>query len=73
MSDAQSIITRLDTLLGDTTQDLYGQTVKFDWEIYNRMFQFITSLDPSKMEDDQLQTIMSIVDDIEFEESEDLD
>jgi hypothetical protein len=73
MSDVESVISRLDTLLGDTTQDLYGQSVKFDWEIYNRMFQFITSLDPSKMEDDQIQTIMGIIEDIEFEESEDLD
>jgi len=71
MSEVQSVIDRLDTLLGDTTQDLYGQSVKFDWEIYNRMFQFITSLDPSKMEDEQLQIVMGIIDDIEFEEQED--
>jgi len=71
MSEVQSVIDRLDTLLGDTTQDLYGQSVKFDWEIYNHMFQFITSLDPSKMEDEQLQIVMGIIDDIEFEEQED--
>jgi len=41
-----------------------------DNDLMERMFRFITSLEPNQLENQQIETVMGIVDDVEFLEEE---
>ena len=62
-----NILKKLDTLLGNQGNDLYGVYAKNDDEIFNRMFEFITSLEPDQLSEEQAGIIMDIIDDTEME------
>ena len=71
MSDASDVISKLDRLLGNANNDrLYGRKVVTDNDLMERMFRFITSLEPNQLENQQIETVMGIVDDVEFLEEE---
>jgi len=71
MSDVSDVISKLDRLLGNANNDrLYGRKVVTDNDLMERMFRFITSLEPKQLEDQQIETVMGIVDDVEFLEEE---
>ena len=71
MSDVSDVISKLDRLLGNANNDrLYGRKVVTDNDLMERMFRFITSLEPNQLENQQIETVMGIVDDVEFLEEE---
>jgi len=62
------VLDRLRTLLGNTDDNnMFGVEPNFDEEIYDRMWEFITSLDPEQLTDDQADNVISIIEDIELE------
>jgi len=72
MDNTIDVIQKLDTLLGNVNKDnLYGQKVIKDDELMHRMFEFIIGLEPEQLNDGQINTIMDIIDDIEFLDEED--
>jgi len=62
------VLDKLDTLLGNRNDNgMYGVTAKDDDQIFDRMFEFIISLDPEQLSEGQAETIMNIIEDVEME------
>lgn len=63
------VLSKLNTLLGArSTNDLYGVRPVYNEEedIFDRMFEFIISLDPEQLTEEQASEVMDIVEDIEL-------
>jgi len=50
------------------TQDLSGLDVVFDEEIFNRALDLIVGLEPEQLNDEQLEEVMSLLDDLKTED-----
>ncbi len=66
MSD---VLNKLDNLLGMRRDNngLYGTSPVFEEEMFDRMFEFITSLDPDQLSEDQADEVMDIIESVELE------
>ena len=47
--------------------------VDLDEELFDRMVDFIVSLDPDQLSEEQLEIVMDIIEDFEFEDQEDVE
>lgn len=54
--------------IDDYIQDLSNLDVSFDEELFERALNFIVGLDPEQLDDNQLDDIISILDDMEIED-----
>ena len=54
--------------IDDYIQDLSNLDVSFDEELFGRTLNFIVGLDPDQLDDDQLDDVISILDDMEIED-----
>lgn len=62
------VLNRLDTLLGGIPHNnLYGNRPTFDEEMFDRMFEFITSLEPEQLSESQAGEVVDMIEDIELE------
>lgn len=69
MNNHDEVLSKLDTLLGVRATETYGTKPQFEEEMFDRMFEFIVSLDPDEnnLSEDQAETIMEMIEDIELE------
>ena len=62
------VLDRLRTMIGDVNMpDTFGTKPEFEEEIFDRMWEFIVSLDPQQLSEEQADQIMSIIEDVELE------
>ena len=65
---AGEILDKLSTLLGSRNDDgLFGTKPVFEEAMFDRMFEFIVSLDPEQLSEGQAADVMDIIEDIELE------
>jgi len=65
---AGEILQRLQTLLGPRSDDgLFGTKPIFEEAMFDRLFEFVISLDPEQLSEEQAADVMDIVEDIELE------
>ena len=58
-----------DYIFGQTDRSTEGNlNVDFDEELFDKMVDFIVSLDPDQLTEDQLNTVTEIIEEFEFEE-----
>ena len=69
------VLDKLNTLMGYKNYSeggLYGAEPVFEEEMFDRMFEFIISLDPDQLTEDQASEVMNIIEEIDLE-YEDID
>jgi hypothetical protein len=64
---SENILNKLNTLLGNRGTELFNTKPVFEEEVFDRMFEFITSLNPDQLSEDQASEVVSIVEDVELE------
>jgi len=76
---AGEILDRLTTFMGGRTDDgMFGTKPIFAEEMFDKMFEFIVSLDPAQLTEEQAGSIVEMIEEIELEyegvdESDDYD
>jgi hypothetical protein len=60
------ILNRLDTFLGGNVGDSFGTTPIYSDDILNRMFEFVTDLDPDILSEKQAGILYEIIEDIDL-------
>lgn len=60
------ILDRLETFLGSNVSNSFGTTPVYSEDILNRMFEFVTNLDPDILSEDQATVLSEIIEDIDL-------
>ena len=60
------ILNRLETFIGDAGVSNFGVTPVYSDDILERMFEFVTNLDPDILTEDQATILSEIIEDIEL-------
>jgi len=65
---AGEILDRLTTFMGGRNDDgMFGTKPVFEEAMFDKMFNFITSLDPEQLSEEQSYDVMDIIEEIELE------
>ena len=62
------VLDQLDTLLGGRNDNgMFGNKPVFEEEMFDKMYDFIVSLEPDQLTEEQADDVMSIIEEIEIE------